>query len=105
MRTWGYWVLAAVVAALVCGAPARAGDEMAPPVRITAADGPIDTVTGHAAPFAHDFDGDGLWDLLVGQMGGGKLSIYKNVGKVGEPRFDAPETFQAGGRDATVPSG
>jgi hypothetical protein len=105
MRGWGIPTIGvAVLLGLVC-APAFAEEEMGPPIQITAADAPIDTVTGHAAPFAYDWDGDGLWDLLVGQMGGGKLRIYRNVGREGAPRFEGFETFQVDGKDATVPSG
>ena len=80
------------------------GNELAPPVRIEAAGKPIDTVTGHAAPFVGDFDGDGVPDLLVGQFGEGKLRVYPNVGSKTEPRFDKFEWFQAGGKLGTVPA-
>ncbi len=35
---------------------------------------------GHAAPCWADIDGDGKKDLLVGQYGGGKVRVYKNLG-------------------------
>lgn len=53
--------------------PEKLSDELAAPVRIEAAGKPIDTDTGHAAPFVGDFDGDGVRDLLVGQFGDGIL--------------------------------
>ena len=37
--------------------------ELAPPVRLEADGQPIDTETGHAAPFIIDFDGDGTTDF------------------------------------------
>ncbi len=79
--------------------------ELLAPVRILAADKPIDVEVGHAAPFFADLDGDGLKDLLVGQFGGGKLRIYKNVGTRAKPRFDGFSAFQADGKEGTVPSG
>ena len=75
-----------------------------PPVRIESSGNPIDVTVGHAAPYLHDFDGDGLKDLLVGEFGDvpfpndrlpssqqssdgessrfsqGRLRIYKNYG-------------------------
>jgi WD40 repeat protein len=84
-------------------APVRAVD-LAPPVRITAAGKPID-VDGFAAPFMGDFDEDGTNDLLVGQVGYGRLRIYRNVGTNARPKFDSFEWFTAGGRIACVPVG
>lgn len=98
--------LFSTLALLLAAIPAAwAGDELLAPQRIEAAAEPIDVEVGHAAPFLHDMDGDGLLDLLVGQMGKGQLRIYRNVGSAEAPRFEAFELFQAGGKDATVPSG
>jgi hypothetical protein len=39
------------------------------------------------------WDGDGLFDLLVGSVGhgdDGAVYVYRNIGKVGAPDFDAP---------------
>lgn len=93
--------------ALACGgfSTARAGTELEAPVRIEAAGEAIDCEVGHAAPFVHDWNGDGVWDLLVGQMGQGRLRIFLNVGTPTEPRFEQPLTFKAGEADGTVPSG
>lgn len=92
---------------LLLGAPSAvaADADLGPPVLLEAAGGPIDTDVGHAAPFACDWDGDGVWDLLVGQMGQGQLRIYRNHGTASEPCFEDFELFQAGGANGTVPSG
>ena len=81
------------------------GDGLAAPFRVRDAKGFIDVDIGHAAPLVADFDGDGVPDLLVGQFGEGKLRVYKNVGSAKEPKFDGFTWFQAGGKDASIPSG
>ncbi len=85
--------------------PALAASELAAPFRVEADGKPIDTDTGHAAPFMVDFDGDGVRDLLVGQFSGGKLRIYRNLGSNAQPKFGAFAWFNAGGQEATVPFG
>lgn len=82
--------------------PAR---ELEPPARLEAAGKPIDTTIGHAAPFAGDFDGDGINDLLVGQFGDGILWIYPNLGTNAAPKLAAGVMFQGGRKDGRVPSG
>ncbi|MFP6667999.1 MAG: hypothetical protein VB876_11840 [Pirellulales bacterium] len=86
------------------GSPASAA-ELQDGVKLQADGGPIDVEVGHAAPCYADFDGDGIKDLLVGQFGGGKLRIYKNVGSNSQPKFTDFTFFQAGGEDAGVPYG
>src|SRR5436305_11680393 len=101
-------MILALALSLLGLAPPAAGDqssELLPPVRLEAAGKPIDTAIGHAAPFVADFDGDGVPDLLVGQFGGGLLKIYRNVGTAAAPKLAAGVTFQAGGKDGTVPTG
>lgn len=78
--------------------------ELEAPIRLEAAGGPIDTDVGHAHPFLYDFDHKGKPDLLVGQFGGGKLRIYKNVGTARAPKFGDLRWFEAGGELATVPA-
>jgi hypothetical protein len=43
----------------------------------------------HATPVVADWDGDGLWDILTGSANGG-VYWYRNIGKLGEPRFAPP---------------
>lgn len=89
----------------VLGAGVLSAQSYAEPERISAGGEPINVNIGHAAPFVHDFDGDGLKDLLVGQFGEGKLRIYRNVGDAKTPKFKDFEYFQAGGQVAKVPTG
>lgn len=75
------------------------------PEKILADAKPIDVEIGHAAPCYADIDGDGAKDLLVGQFGEGKLRVYKNHGTTAQPKFADFKFLQAGGKDASVPSG
>jgi hypothetical protein len=94
----------------------------APPVPLTAAGEVIDVTTGHAAPNIHDFDGDGIQDLLVGEFGihpfkgettgkssaghpwvAGKLRFYRNHGTNTRPVYESFSYVKAGDRDAQVP--
>lgn len=84
---------------------------LAAPVRIEADGKPIEAVTGHAAPFVVDCDGDGVRDLVVGMYGndgggpaGGTARIYKNVGSNQAPRFTDFTTLLADGKPATMES-
>lgn len=63
-------------------------------------------VGGDAGPTCADWDGDGDFDLLVGD-GEGKVSWFENVGKKGEPRLAAAQVIVAPGKctyDATAPA-
>lgn len=44
-------------------------------------------VSGHTAPNAADWDGDGLWDLIVGASDG-SVQWYRNVGTKTDPEFE-----------------
>jgi hypothetical protein len=87
--------------------PAGLAPDLAPPVRVTAADGkPIDVErSGHAAPAVGDFDGDGKPDLLVGQFSGGKMRIYRNVGTAKQPKLGEFEWFKASDALGTIEPG
>lgn len=85
--------------------------QLAAPVRVEAEGGPITAITGHAAPFVVDYDGDGLRDLVVGMFGsdvetvrGGTARFYKNVGTDTAPVFAAFTTLQADGEPAVMES-
>jgi hypothetical protein len=77
--------------------------DLASPVRLKAGTEFIDTELGHAAPFIADFDGDGIRDLLVGQLGGGKLKIYRNRSNK-KPEYAPANFFQILGEVVNVPT-
>jgi hypothetical protein len=98
--------LGLISSAALQAAPAGGwSDELTTPFRVEADGAAINVEIGHAAPLVTDFDGDGVFDLLVGQFGGGKLRIYRNKGDNSNPKFDTFAWFQAGGKDGTVPAG
>jgi len=97
-------LIAAAIATLLA-APAAFAQELGKPVRIEADGKPIDTEIGHATPALYDIDGDGKRDLLVGQFGGGKLKIFKNLGTNTAPKFGPEEFLMAGGKIVTTPTG
>jgi hypothetical protein len=97
--------LALILAGLISTENAGLSPELESPIRIEAAGKPIDTETGHAAPFVCDFDGDGVKDLLVGQFGSGILWIYRNEGTNSQPKLAAGVKFKDGKEDGRVPSG
>ncbi len=84
--------------------------DLAPPVLIVAGERPVESETGFASPCVGDFDGDGKFDLLVGQFRQGpyfdaRLRVYRNLGSNTEPRFGDFEWFVAGGEIGGVRSG
>jgi hypothetical protein len=74
------------------------------PVRLTAADGIIDSGSswGHSGPWVADVDGDGVRDLVVGDFSG-LFRFYLNEGSNRTPRYAKAVNLQAGGVDAKVP--
>ena len=97
--------LIAAVALLLAGGLAAQGVKLGEPTRLMDGGEAINVDIGHAAPWVYDFDGDGKRDLLVGQFGDGKLRIYTNKGTNEAPKYDGFTWLQAGGADATVPTG
>ena len=96
--------LLAAVISLLAATPALA-QELGKPVRLEADGKPIDTEIGHATPAYYDWDGDGKRDLLVGQFGGGKMKIFKNVGTNAAPKFAPEEFLTADGKVVETPTG
>ena len=70
-------------------------DGLEPATLVTAGGQPIDVGhRGHASPFFGDFDGDGMKDLLVGDLSG-RMLVFRNEGTNRAPRFvedDVPFT-------------
>lgn len=110
--------------ALTC-LTAHAEDVFEKPIRIEADGKVIDVITGHAAPYVIDFDGDGIRDLLVGEFGRGsfptsrlpddpklrkmgfaesKLRVYRNIGTNDAPLYKKFEYLSAGNEHASIPS-
>lgn len=51
--------------------------------------GTADSLGGPIAPYAADFNGDGLFDLIIGKATG-RIAVAINKGTPTEPKFDAP---------------
>ncbi len=79
-------------------------DVFHPPVRLSAADGIIDSGAswGHSSPWVADIDGDGVKDLVVGDFSG-LVRVHRNLGTNQKPRYARAVNLQAGGQDAKVP--
>jgi hypothetical protein len=75
-----------------------------PPVRLSAADGVIDSgpAWGHSGPWVEDVNGDRIKDLIVGDFSG-LFKLYRNLGTNEKPRYAPAINLQAGGVDAKVP--
>ncbi len=93
-----------LVSGSILAAPFSWG-ELLPPARVVANGQPLEVWFGNAAPFVGDFDGDGVFDLLLGQGAECKLRIFRNIGSNKEPRFGPWAFFKAGGVDASLPGG
>ncbi len=55
-------------------------------------------------PAAHDFNGNGLCDLVVGNSGG-ELLFYPNLGPAEAPALGREVRLQAGGKDIAISAG
>src|SRR5262249_3901712 len=85
---------------LVAGGGGGAGRRFPPPVRLKAGGVPIRVESpGYAAPCLADLDGKGKVDLLVGQFNGGKIQVFKGLGK---GAFAKGSWLQAEGKVAEV---
>jgi len=78
--------------------------KLAAPFVVEADGEPIAVETGHAAPFITDLDGDGVWDLAVGEFGGGGCRLYKNLGTAKEPKFGGFSMLLSDGKPAKMES-
>ena len=68
---------------------------LAPGVRLTVGASPL-AVPARATPYVHDWDEDGLPDLLCG-AGDGYVYFFKNIGTPQSPAYAAGVRIQAGG--------
>lgn len=71
------------------------------PVRVEVDGKPMNVEgSGYACPSLADLNGDGLKDLLVGQLANGRIKVYHNDGQQG---FRAGEWLQAEGSPVELP--
>lgn len=98
------WIRAAVAACVLAPA-AMPGErqELEEPVRLQAGGRDIDTgeYAGHSGPLFADYDGDGLKDLLVGNLGG-FVQLFRNVGTKERPEFADEGLLKADGEDVSI---
>jgi hypothetical protein len=86
---------------LASGIGIGCSSEFQPPTRLKAGGVPVRVESrGYAAPCWADIDDDGKKDLLVGQLNGGKINFYKNLG---ENKLAEGEWLKAEGAVAEVP--
>lgn len=64
-------------------------------VQLLLGDNPL-SVSSRATPYVHDFDEDGLMDLLCGS-GGGNVYFFRNVGTPQTPVYASSTLLSAGG--------
>ena len=95
-----------VISVLTCGTDRLCGQgKLADPFPVLAAGRPLDVkLHGAAAPWLHDFNQDGVKDLLVGEGYEGRLRIYLNHGSSAMPRFNGYSLFKDGMPAGRVPS-
>jgi hypothetical protein len=79
--------------------------ELLAPFAVEAGGAPIDAPGGNSAPCVADWDGDGRFDLLVGEYEEGSVRFYRNVGERGAPRFAPGELLRHAEGPVKVPYG
>jgi len=79
----------------------------AEPFQLIVQGSPLEAEQGYPAPLPVDFDGDGLFDLLLGQRSprGGELLIFFNQGTPEQPVFSESSLFEAAGAPVRIPVG
>jgi hypothetical protein len=105
--------LGCVAAGLLISGSARAQEskvavvasQFEQPVRLEADGQPVKVESpGYACPTVADVDGDGKFDLVVGQFNQGHMQFFRNLAEQGEtPRLAAAEWLKTGEERAIVP--
>lgn len=80
-------------------------DELLAPFAVEAGGAVLDAPGGNSAPCVHDLDGDGRFDLVVGEYEDGAMRLYRNVGAPGQPRFEAGVRLKHAAGELKVPYG
>ena len=80
-------------------------DELLAPFAVAAGGATLDASGGNSAPCVHDLDGDGRFDLLVGEYEDGAVRWYRNVGEPGQPRFERGLRLKHAQGEIRVPYG
>ena len=74
------------------------------PTAVLDAGTPID-VSYYGSPTVHDWDGDGLKDLILGEFNFGNIRFYHNLGSDSNPEFSGFEYMMASGSQIALPYG
>jgi hypothetical protein len=98
MKTWMVTFISSVAVAFAA-APRFTG-----PTRIYDGGSPID-VGYYGAPCIYDWDGDGKKDMIVGQLTGGYIRFYRNVGTDAAPSFSGFSYLSASGSQIRLTNG
>jgi len=83
----------------------QAAGELLSPFAVEVGGMPLDAPGGNSAPCVHDLDGDGRFDLVVGEYEDGAVRFYRNVGAPGAPRFEAGVRLKHAQGELRVPYG